>query len=238
MLTHQKQIDELFASELQFRLASAVRLSVNLMTQPLELPTEWVHGHQRVKYEEIALRQDQAEYAAVLLHQSATFLMATAIRNAIPVAVTDPKSSTDPSVQGAYQIARLIRNAFSHKPYSPTWSIDPDCRDRVFAVPDIISLDTTGLDGETFDWRQYGGPLALYKLCRFVRFEIMKDTIRPRKNLPEQQKFIYQLGDVILQKIDQLPPSAVPIEIERLPDGSIPLGNGYAFYPSNLEETD
>lgn len=238
MLTHQKQINELFAAELQFRLASAVRLATNLKTQPLDLPTEWVHGQQRVKYEEIALRQDQAEYAAVLLHQSATFLMATAIRNAIPVAVVDPKSSSDHSVQAAYQIARLIRNAFSHKPYSPIWSIDPDCRDRVFAVPDIISLDTTGLDGETFDWRQYGGPLALYKLCRFVRFEVMKDRIRPRKEMPEQQKSIYQQGDLILQKIDQLPPSAVPLEIERQPDGGIPLGGGYAFYPQDTEQTD
>jgi hypothetical protein len=51
-------VAQLFAAELQFRLASAVRLATTMKKQPLDLPTEWVHGKHRVKYNEVALRQD------------------------------------------------------------------------------------------------------------------------------------------------------------------------------------
>lgn len=103
MSERQRHIDQLFAAELQFRLASAVRLATTLKVQPLDLPMEWTHGQQRVKYEEIALRPDQADYAACFLHRSATFLMAVAVKDAIRAVVPDPKSSTDPDVRAAYQ---------------------------------------------------------------------------------------------------------------------------------------
>jgi hypothetical protein len=136
-------------------------------------------------------------------------------------------------VQAAYQIARLIRNAFAHAPFTPTWSIDPDCRDKVFAIPEVISLDTTSLHGTAFDWHQYGGPLALFRLCRFVRIQILKDQVTRRKLVPKPSNVIYQQGDLILKKVDKLPVDAVPIEIKRLPDGGIPLGGEYVIYPKD-----
>lgn len=41
MTEEERQIAYLFMAELQFRLASAVRLATTLNTQPLDLPTEW-----------------------------------------------------------------------------------------------------------------------------------------------------------------------------------------------------
>src|SRR5687767_10569446 len=70
----KKHIDQLFTAELQFRLASAVQLATIQQVQPLDLPMERTHGRHRVKYEEIALRPDQADYAACFLHRSATYL--------------------------------------------------------------------------------------------------------------------------------------------------------------------
>lgn len=145
---------------------------------------EWVHGQHRVRYEEIALRQDQADYAAAFLQRSATYLMAVTMEDAIRAVVLDPKASSDSNVQASYQIARLIRNTFAHAPFSPTWSIDPDCRNKTFAIPGLITFDTTGLDGTAFDWRRYGGPLALFRLSRFVRTVILKDEPAPRKVMP------------------------------------------------------
>lgn len=228
----EKHIGALFTAELQFRLASAVRLATTNELQPLDLPMEWTHGQHRVRYEEIALRPDQADYAACFLQKSATFLMAVAMKDAIRAVIPDPKSSTDPDVRAAYQITRLIRNAFAHAPLFPAWSIDPDCRDTVFAVSDIISLDTTGLHGRPFDWRQYGGPLALFGLCRFVRTEILQHQPEPRRVVPLPTRVIYQQGDLILEKVDALPPDAIPVEVEPLPDGGIPLGNGHVIYPT------
>jgi hypothetical protein len=51
-------INCLFAAELQFRLASAVRFAVTMDNQPLDSPLEWSHGKHKVSYEEIALRED------------------------------------------------------------------------------------------------------------------------------------------------------------------------------------
>ncbi len=229
-----KQIAQLFTAELQFRLASAVRLATTRNLQPLDVPMEWTHGQHRVKYEEVALRPDQADYAACFLHRSATFLMAIAMKDAIRAAVPDPKASTDPGVRSAYQISRLIRNAFAHAPFAPTWSIDPDCRDQVFTVPDVIVLDTTGLHGAAFDWRHYGGPLALLRLCRFVRVEILKDDRPPRKVVPLPGAAIYQIGDLILTK-DEIPADAVRVEAGRLADGGIPLQGGYVIRPAKKE---
>lgn len=141
----EKHVGFLFTAELQFRFASAVRLATTMQTQPLDLPIRWAHGQHRVEYEEIALRQDQADYAACFLHRSATYLLAVAIKDAIGAVVTDPKNAKDPNVRAAYQIARLIRNAFAHAPFDPTWSIETNCIDTTFSIPNVITLDTKGL---------------------------------------------------------------------------------------------
>jgi hypothetical protein len=70
--------------------------------------------------------EEDADCAACLLHRSATFLMAVAMKDAIRAAVPDPKNHSDSEIRSAYQIARLIRNAFAHAPFAPVWSIDPD----------------------------------------------------------------------------------------------------------------
>src|SRR5262249_3005146 len=105
----EKHIRQLFSAELQFRLASAVRLATTRATQPLDLPMEWTHGKHRVRYEELALRHEQADYAADLLHRSATYLMAVAMKDAIRAAVPDPKTSSDQATRSAYQIATAIK---------------------------------------------------------------------------------------------------------------------------------
>ena len=238
-----EHIRYLFAAELQFCLASAVRLAVTLGNQPLDLPVKWTHGKHYVRYEEIALRSDQAEVAAILLHRSATFAMAVAIKDAIeavapglPKAVKKanndvdgairsaikaikpkPWKSSDDDVATAYHIARLIRNAYSHAPFAPTWMIHRELQDQVFAIPDVIELRTTGLHQKPFDWRHYGGPLALLRLCRFVRFKVLKDHATPRNNVPLPAEEIIQFGDLILKKVDEIPPDATPVEAE--PDG-------------------
>jgi len=188
----------LFAAELQFRLASAVDIAVTMDKQPLDLPLQWSHGKHLVRYQEVALRKDQARFAAWNMHRTSTFLMAVAVKDAIKAAVPDPKNAKDSDVRAAYQVARLIRNAFAHNPFSPVWSIDPDCRNQTFKVRDIISLDTTNLQGATFDWRHYGGPLALLRLCRYVRFEILKDPKRKREIIPMPMNIYFQQGNLLV----------------------------------------
>ena len=194
-------IDFLFAAELQFRLASAVQIAIAMDKQPLDLPVVWTHGKHKVSYEEVALRKDQANFASWNMHRSATFLMAGALKDAIKAAIPDPRNTRNSDVQAAYEISRLIRNAFAHSPFNPFWSIDPYCRNRVFELKDIVSLDTKDLHGIPFNWRHYGGPLAMLHLCRYVRYEILKDQKRPRKTIPTPKDIYYQQGNLILAQV-------------------------------------
>lgn len=200
-------ISQLFAAELQFRLASAVRLAVTRKKQPLTLPVEWTHGKYRVRYNEIALREDQADYAACFLHRSATFLMASEIKNAIIAIDPDAIHHKDENIRNSFQIARFIRNAFTHHPFKPVWSIEKKYQGEIFKVDDIIKLDTTGLHGTVFDWRHYGGPLAILKLCWYVRFEILKDSSKKPSDrlMPKPKDKCYQQGNLILTKVRKIP---------------------------------
>jgi len=233
MSTLQQHIQHVFAAELQFRLASAVRIASTMNCQPLDLPIEWSHGAHIVKYEEVALRQDQAEFAAEYLQLSATYLMAVAMKDAIRAAVADPKSSTDPEIVSAYQISRLIRNAFAHAPFSPVWSIDSDCLGKVFSVTNVITLSTGGLQGQPFDWRHYGGPLAVFRLSRFVRTYILKEDIQPRKVIPVPGEHYIQQGDLILKKVTSIPEGAQPLELPIRPDGGLDIGGGHVLHPTD-----
>src|SRR6266511_5586217 len=82
MSQYQDQIDALFTAELQFRLATAVRLASTVGKQPLDVPVDWSHGQYRVRYQEIALRPDQGEYAAAALQRSATYMLAMTAKDA------------------------------------------------------------------------------------------------------------------------------------------------------------
>jgi hypothetical protein len=123
---------------------------------------EWSHGEHSVRYEEIVLSDDQADFAAWNLHRTATFMLAMVMKDAIKTAVPDLKNQQDSDAYAAYQISRLIRNAFAHNPFDPVWSIGPDCIGRVFTVRNIITLNTDGLQEKPFDWRQYGGRLPCF----------------------------------------------------------------------------
>ncbi|MDD5260519.1 MAG: hypothetical protein PHD76_01595, partial [Methylacidiphilales bacterium] len=165
MSKREDHIQYLFAAEIQFRLASAVRLAVTGEQQPLDLPMEWAHGQHSVRYEEIALRQDQADYGAFLIHRAAVFTMAVAMKDAIEaIAPGLPKAvkaggndierairtaiqaitpKTWPSSHGdvvtAYNIARLIRNAHAHAPFAPAWMIHGQLQNKVFTIQDVIT---------------------------------------------------------------------------------------------------
>lgn len=256
LLDREDHIQLLFTAELQFRLASAVGLAVEGNRQPLDLPMEWTHGEHHVRCEEIALRQDQADYAACFLQRSATFAMAVAIKEAIEAAAprlakavgkaksqidrairevistvqTKPWKVSNDSVIAAYHVARLIRNAYTHSPFKPTWMIHPELQDKVFTIPTIMELRTAGLHRTDFDWHQYGGPLALYRLCRFVRVEILDHQPEPRKVVPIPGRVVYQQGNLILEKLKVISPDLVSVEVKGRPDGGIDFGGGHVLH--------
>lgn len=213
----KQTIVELKLAELQFRLAVTVRLATSLGTQPLEVQTSWSHGKHVVTYEEIVLTKDQADISADHLKRTATYLMSLTIKEALQRTYGDPKTHSNQDVVAAYQISRLIRNAFAHSPVNPAWNILPECRQKIFTIKDVISLDTTDLHRKPFDWRHYGGLLALFRLSKFVRIGLLGDMdTGTNRSIPKPQKKIYQQGDLILAQIDKL-----PSDLKLSPTGNI-----------------
>lgn len=200
----ERHLNRLKLAEQQFRLACTVHLAVTNGVQTLDVPVEWAFGRHRVSYEDFGLRPDQADYAALQLELTATFVVTGVIRDALVGLFENPKADQNPDVIASYQISRLIRNAFAHSMLYPLWSVDEDCRDRTFAIEDIISLNTAGLHGKALDWHDYGGPLAIFYFGRFVREVLLGDKIDPEREKPPFPTVEnYQQGRLILRRIDQ-----------------------------------
>ena len=234
METREIHGGHLRAAEAQVRLATAVRLAVTVGRQPLELPLQWSHGKHTVHYSEVALAHEEAAFAAWHLQRSAPFLMASAALEAIRGTVATPKLHPNPQVVSADQIARMIRKAFSHSPFNPGWNLDPDCRGKRFALQGVMQLDCADLDGKPFDWRHYGGPLALLGWSRFVRCNLLGDS-KSQEEAPWPEQASYQQGDLILMKSDELPADAVSVEVDRLLGSGIPLPGGHVIIPADKE---
>ena len=75
----------------------------------------------------------------------------------------------------------------------------------------------------------------MYGLAQFTRIQVLKDDPPPRKVLLIPTGMIYQQGNLILRKVDEIPRGAVPVNVERLPDGRIPLGDGHFLVPKDQE---
>lgn len=239
----EKHLNRLRLAEQQFRLACTVNLAVINGVQTLDVPVEWTFGRHRVSYDIFGLRSDQADLAAAAMEATTTLMIAVAVLDAIKALIPGAKTHDDRNVVAAYQISRMIRNAFAHSMLAPRWSIDPDCRDRVFAIDEIISIDTGSLNEKPFEWQDYGGPLAIFYFGRFVREKLLNDEIdRNRKKPPYPSVQCYQQGRFLLRRIGEADDrSAIPENATLIatagPGESIDLGDGHSIYiPRQLED--
>ena len=160
---------------------------------------------------------------------TAACVLAGAIRDALLKRFENPKQHKNQDVVNACQISLLTRNAFSHSMVNPRWSIDKDCRRRVFAIEGVITLDTTDLHDNALDWRDFGGPLAMFHFGRFVReglFGSKVDPNRRKSDFPSLE--CYQHGRLILRRIEEIPASAT-LQASAGPGETIDLGDGYVL---------
>ncbi|WP_127091133.1 hypothetical protein [Aquabacter cavernae] len=230
-------VNRIKLAENQFRLACTVHLAVCNELQTLDVPVEWNFGRHRVSYREFGLRSDQAPLAASLLEDTAMFALVSTIRDALVNVFPNTKSNENTKIVSAYQISRMIRNAFAHSMVDPVWSIDSDCVDRVFAIEDVIEIKTRGIHGKRVKWTDYGGPLAIFHFGRFVREVLLESPVDPNRKEPDFPSIAsYQLGRMVWRKVDELPNGLV--EVARAgPGESIDLGNGYRLVNLGKENT-
>jgi hypothetical protein len=229
MDSKEKHVNRIKLAEQQFRLACTVHLAAINDVQTLDVPVEWTFGKHRVSYQDFGLRPDQAPLAAHALEETAMLVLTSAVRDAIVALFPNPKAHANSQVVAAYQISRMIRNAFAHSMIEPVWSIDADCAEKTFAIEGVISLCTTSLHGKRIGWPDYGGPLAIFHFGRFVREILLQDPVDPDRKKPDYPSIpSYQMGRMVMRKLDQLPPGLV--EVARAgPGESIDLGDGHVI---------
>ena len=110
---------------------------------------------------------------------------------------------------------------------SPRWSIDQDCKDCAFGIDGVISLNTANLHEKWLDWRDYGGPLAIFRFGRFVLERLLGAPIDPDRRMPSFPVLeCYQQGRLILRRVDQIPEGATLVQTAGAGE-TLDLGDGH-----------
>jgi hypothetical protein len=124
---------------------------------------------------ELKLTKEEEGFGSTLLEHVSIYTLAVQIDTALEALYPNRLKSADQVLLSSAWIARLIRNSFAHSPFAPLWKIGPSCADKQFTLSNVISLDTSGLNGKDVERRHYGGPLALLRLSEFVREKLERD---------------------------------------------------------------
>ncbi len=167
IVAHYNQL--LLHAENVFKLALSVHSSVHTSQEPLQCLDIFVWGKYQADREELFLSKEEEKNAAAALEHCGIYIMTIQIDTVLSKTVENRFKHSDPDIQGASWIARLIRNAFAHNPLYPVWITYPECDSQVYQVRNIITLNTTGLNGEKIKRQHYGGPIAILKLSRIFR---------------------------------------------------------------------
>lgn len=209
-------------AEAQFRLMAAVCLACSLKNQPLTVPDIWIFGQEKVRGHELKLHANDAEYAAAVLEHTISFSLCLVATQAIKDTVPKPEDSGNPDITAAWQIVRLLGNAYRHQPFTPVWNFEEKFAKKLYEIKDVIRLDTTGLNGRRVKWQDYGGLLKLFRLSKWIRRTILDDNHveRPAEDAgqgAENTPRIIQQGRMIFERIDEIPPGVTVIEVGDKP---------------------
>jgi hypothetical protein len=129
------------------------------------------YGH-TARRKDLRLTKKEEFAGAGFLEHVATYTLAAQIDVALGELYPKRFESGNLELRSIAWIARLIRNAFAHNPFAPKWLIDRNVKNERFVVRNIISLDTTGLQGKYVARSDYGGPLALLGFSHVVRTKL------------------------------------------------------------------
>ena len=80
----------------------------------------------------------------------------------------DRLNHVDAFVRDASTVVRLIRNTVAHNILEPVWKIDRKLQNRTIVIEDVLTFDTTGLNGRLLKRLDFGGPIALFRLSERI----------------------------------------------------------------------
>lgn len=162
--------DLLLFAELQYKLALAVETTATSSNDlHLNYLSTFSYGKHVIKERELMLTKENEKQASTLLVHSATYLLIVQLDKFLDKVLPETLKQNDADLNCAWRISHLVRNAFAHDPFAPIWTVSKRDRNRTYRVGNIISLDTSGLEGKPVLREHYGGPLALLKLVQYIR---------------------------------------------------------------------
>jgi hypothetical protein len=168
-------LERLRLAELAYKATVLIAADRSVARETLpSLQFSW--GPHVVSAEELSLTAEEEQIAAGLLEHLATYSLCLEADSVLAELIPQRFELDDDDLRCAAWIVRLIRNAFAHDPFAPTWLIDRRVRDAVLQVHDILTLDTCSLPGKVVRREDYGGPLALLRLIQFVGHRVASTT--------------------------------------------------------------
>lgn len=123
---------------------------------------------------ELRLTIDEEKRAAMLVDHCAVHLMANQIDTALKDIIPNRFNHPDQEIQNISVFVNLIRNAFAHNPFAPVWKIDRKCKNKQLIIKNNQFMNTKGLHGKPMRRSDYGGPLALLWLSKYIREHLLK----------------------------------------------------------------
>jgi len=160
----------LYYASIHLKLAFGLRTTFGFpATRPsLSYLEVFSWGQHVAEHDELVLTREQEEQAFATLGHCATYISVVQVHTALESVHDDPFQIAEADVASAFHISRLIRNAFAHNPFIPVWEVRDAWKNRRFVVPDVITLDTSDLDGKPLRREDYGGPIAILRLIEFA----------------------------------------------------------------------
>jgi hypothetical protein len=155
-----------------FRFAYLVGspISFGLKVDIPESPAIHIWGRHSLDRGDLQLSPDIFALCGTILERLAYRLLAMELDAALSDALKgdDRFNHEDEFVRNASTVIRLIRNTVAHNILEPVWKIDRKLQNRKFAIDEILTFDTAGLNGKHLKRLDFGGPIALFRLSERV----------------------------------------------------------------------
>ena len=170
-------------AEMQYKYALALNAYYSIHDKRLPKMMYWdvfTWGENTLYKRDISLPKANERNAVVFLSHSSLYILVTQIDTILEHLYGRNRFRKN-NINDISCVARLIRNAFTHKPFHPKWLISREFRNKEYNIDSInIKLKTNQLANKPVKRSDYGGPTAVLKLATLVRKLIMNNHANVR----------------------------------------------------------
>lgn len=146
-----------------YRIGLPVSCGLNIDVPPTAIA---IFGKYALSANDLELSHEAFGLCGTLLERLAYRLLAMELNSALERKFgKDRRNHKDDFIRNSSTVVWLIRNSVAHNILDPVWNIDdPMLQNQTFCIADVLTFDTTGLNGNSLKRLDFGGPIALFRL--------------------------------------------------------------------------